>query len=230
MKFLTKEQENELWNANVAGGLRGAAYAGAIGIPGLWALQRYSPRFRAVPLTVTALGVVVATFPFISVGAEKAGEAYQQSLWTGVGLKELTVEQQRAEDRWEHLTTSEKVKDWAGKQQYRLVGGSWVASMVIAGAIVARNPSATFPQKLVQARMWAQGLTVAVLIASGVLSGVNAQTGFKAPEDVDHSWRTILEESQKEEQRQKAAKVRLPTRTERPLLFGSTTQGNDMTP
>jgi hypothetical protein len=112
-----------LWNANVAGGLRGAAYAGAIGIPGLWALQRYSPRFRAVPLTVTALGVVVATFPFISVGAEKAGEAYQQSLWTGVGLKELTVEQQRAEDRWEHLTTSEKVKDWAGKQQYRLVGG-----------------------------------------------------------------------------------------------------------
>jgi hypothetical protein len=42
--------------------------------------------------------------------------------------------------------------------------------------------------------MWAQGLTVAVLIASGVLSGVNAQTGFKAPEDVDHSWRTILGE------------------------------------
>jgi hypothetical protein len=74
-------------------------------------------------LTVKALGVVVVTFTFISIGAEKAGEAYQQSLWLGVGLKEVTAEQQRAKDRWERLTTSEKVKDWAVNQQYSLFGG-----------------------------------------------------------------------------------------------------------
>jgi hypothetical protein len=112
-----------LWNANVAGGVRGAAYAGAICIPGVWALQRYSPKFRQLPLPLKALGVVVVTVPLISVGAEKAGEAYQQSLWTGVGLKELTAEQQRAQDRWERLSTSEKVKDWAINHQYTLVGG-----------------------------------------------------------------------------------------------------------
>jgi hypothetical protein len=74
-------------------------------------------------LSLKALGVVVVTVPLISVGAEKAGESYQQSLWTGVGLKELTVEQQRAQDRWEQLSTSEKVKDWAINHQYSLVGG-----------------------------------------------------------------------------------------------------------
>jgi hypothetical protein len=42
--------------------------------------------------------------------------------------------------------------------------------------------------------MWAQGLTVGVLIGSGVLAGVNAQTGNKPHEEEDHSWRTILGE------------------------------------
>ena len=46
------------------------------------------------------------------------------------------------------------------------MGGSWLASMAIALGLVGRNPYLTGAQKLVQARVYAQGLTVAVLIVT----------------------------------------------------------------
>lgn len=47
--------------------------------------------------------------------------------------------------------------------------------------------------QLVQARMWAQGLTVAVVIASGVMAGMSS-TGEKPVPKEDHSWRRVLGE------------------------------------
>ena len=56
--------------------------------------------------------------------------------------------------------------DWGKKNRYSIVGVSWVASMAIALGLVGRNPYLSTQQKLVQARVYAQGLTVAVLIAT----------------------------------------------------------------
>lgn len=46
---------------------------------------------------------------------------------------------------------------------------SWVASMGIALGLVGRSPYLSTAQKLVQARVYAQGLTLAVLIATAAL-------------------------------------------------------------
>lgn len=58
--------------------------------------------------------------------------------------------------------------DFGKEQRYKIVGGSWVASMAIALGLVGRNPYLSTQQKLVQARVYAQGLTVAVLIATAI--------------------------------------------------------------
>jgi hypothetical protein len=60
----------------------------------------------------------------------------------------------------------QRVKDWGGENRYGIVFGSWIASMGIALGLVQRNKYLTGAQKLVQARVYAQGLTVAVLLAS----------------------------------------------------------------
>ena len=57
---------------------------------------------------------------------------------------------------------------WGKRNRYSIVGGSWVASMAIALGLVGRNPYLSTQQKLVQARVYAQGLTVAVLIATAI--------------------------------------------------------------
>lgn len=58
------------------------------------------------------------------------------------------------------------------------MGASWVASMVGSFALVGRNPYLTGPQKLVQARVYAQGLTVAVLVASAVFELQDQKKGI----------------------------------------------------
>lgn len=55
---------------------------------------------------------------------------------------------------------------WLGENRYGIVFGSWVASMGAALGLVGRNPYLTGQQKLVQARVYAQGLTLAVVIIS----------------------------------------------------------------
>jgi Hypoxia induced protein conserved region len=56
--------------------------------------------------------------------------------------------------------------NWGREERYKIIGASWVASMAAAWVLVGRNPYLTGTQKLVQARVYAQGLTLAVLIAT----------------------------------------------------------------
>lgn len=91
-------------------------------------------------------------------------------------------------------STSQKAIDWAQKNRYSIVFGSWVASMGAALGIVGRNPYLSGQQKLVQARVYAQGLTMAVVIASLALEGNDAGQGkgrwekvkILDPNDPDH--------------------------------------------
>jgi hypothetical protein len=63
-------------------------------------------------------------------------------------------------------STKEKVMAWGKENRYSIVGVSWVASMGIALGLVGRNPYLSTTQKIVQARVYAQGLTLAVLVAT----------------------------------------------------------------
>jgi len=93
------------------------------------------------------------------------------------------------------------VRDVAARHEYGLIGGAWALSMVGAFSIIMRNPYQTLPQKVVQARMWAQGLTIGIIIAAGALTH---SRHVRETDDVgrrhlppDHSWRDILEAEEK---------------------------------
>jgi hypothetical protein len=73
--------------------------------------------------------------------------------------------------------TLQKVKDWGRENRYPIVTASWVASMGIALGLVGRNPYLSKAQKLVQARVYAQGLTLAVLIATAAFEVGDASKG-----------------------------------------------------
>jgi len=125
-----------------------------------------------------------------------------------------------------------KLKDWGRENRYPIVTASWVASMGIALGLVSRNKFLTTAQKLVQARVYAQGLTLAVLIATAALEVGDANQGkgrwetvkVLDPNDPEHKkmiekkihheayagedlWRDMVEtEERKIEARKKAAK------------------------
>lgn len=72
---------------------------------------------------------------------------------------------------------SQRLLVWGRENRYPIIGASWVLSMGLAFAIVGRSPYLTTSQKLVQARVYAQGLTLAVLIASAAFEISDRDTG-----------------------------------------------------
>ncbi|KAJ9106086.1 hypothetical protein QFC21_001226 [Naganishia friedmannii] len=191
------------WDANVKGGIKGALIAAGITIPGSLALHRFSPTYRQLPLPAKAFAAVVIAAPTIVYHAETAGTDYERSFWSGTGKRELDRKAQADIEKWNSMSSGAKFQDWAKRNQWTMVGGGWAGSMVIAGAILARNPYLTFSQKLVQARVWAQASTVATLILTGILAGT-ATKESKPMEEEDHSWRDILEDEEREEKARKA--------------------------
>lgn len=64
------------------------------------------------------------------------------------------------------LSFTDRATAFARREKYKIIGATWVASMVGSFVLVGRNPYLSGQQKIVQARVYAQGLTLAVLCAS----------------------------------------------------------------
>ena len=74
-------------------------------------------------------------------------------------------------------TILQRAKEWGRENRYSIVTASWVASMGIALGLVGRDPYLSRAQKLVQARVYAQGLTIAILLATALLEVGDASKG-----------------------------------------------------
>lgn len=86
-------------------------------------------------------------------------------------------EKEREDELVAGKTTLERVKEWAEENRYPIIFTFWVLSMGGSFAMVNRNRYLSGSQKLVQARMYAQGSTLAVLLASFAVESNDARKG-----------------------------------------------------
>jgi len=100
--------------------------------------MRASTFYRALPIPLKAFAGVVTILPCISISAEKAGEAYERSQWSGIGKRELDLQEKREQERLEALGTSARVKDWAGRNRYGIIAGGCVL-VHVNGRVVLIN-------------------------------------------------------------------------------------------
>jgi hypothetical protein len=167
MKILTKEEEKLHYHATVKGGILGGFLGLGVGAAGVVAATRRYPGFRSltVPFRVF-LAVSTGTFSAI-ISADRASRSYEDQRNPN---RKYTDQNRTLEEQYEATKSyGQRARDWAEENRYSIVFGSWVASMGAALGIVQRNRYLTGQQKLVQARVYAQGLTIAVLLASFML-------------------------------------------------------------
>ncbi|KAF3917201.1 hypothetical protein ABW20_dc0106359 [Dactylellina cionopaga] len=176
MKILTKEEEDEHYAATIRGGLKGGAYGLGIGLAGAYLLNHRYPFFRSLTLPLKAFLVSSsATFALI-IAADNASRSYEATRYhTNISYQDQTA-RLLAENR-SRMTASERAMDWGRENRYKIVGGSWVASMAGSLAFVYRDKYLSRAQKLVQARVYAQGLTLMVLLASAAFEITDARSG-----------------------------------------------------
>ncbi len=193
MKLLTKEQEAAHYNETLKGGAVGGFGGLALGTLGVMAASRRFAFFRGLTLPLRAFLITSAgTFGGI-VAADHWSRAYEKAS-NPKDVEFHERERQRAEQENAGKTFTERAMEFGRKERYKIVAGSWIASMITAFTLVNRNKYLSGQQKLVQARVYAQFLTLGVLVASAAfeISDSSNQTGryetvkYLDPKDPEH--------------------------------------------
>lgn len=177
------QAERDHYQEVLKGGAIGGSLGLLVGIGGVWAASARYKAFRSLTLPFrTFLVTSSATFGGM-VNADRYSTAFSRSQNPMAGYKDMAA---RANElAWEQQSTKDKLFEWGRENRYSIVFASWLASMGIALAIVGRAPMST-SQKVVQARVYAQGLTLAVLVASAAFEMNDAKQG-------SGRWETIRE-------------------------------------
>lgn len=176
MKILTKEEEAAHDRAVYTRGTIGLVYGTALGAAGVWAASRRFPMFRQLTIPFRAF-LIGSAGTFIGIIEADRGSRSFDIAHNPEKQRLIAEEEQQRKLFEQNKTTLERAKEWGSKNRYGIVFGSWVASMGAAFAIVSRDRYLSGAQKLVQARVYAQGLTLAVLLASFALEANDANKG-----------------------------------------------------
>lgn len=114
-----------------------------------------------------------------SICAEESSTRFEKKMYGGEETKDILAEHQR----WKQLPFSQKMVESLSNNKYKIIVASWAASMYGSWKLVDRDPYMTKAQKAVQARMYAQTLTVVLLLASIGLSMYEEKLASSRPKE-----------------------------------------------
>jgi hypothetical protein len=184
MSALTKEEaaahDSAVYRAGAIGGVAGLG----LGLAGVALASRRWPAFRQMTLPFKAFVLTSSgTFGLIIL-ADRASRQFH----TVVNPRLLQRDDENAAILSEARASQggmARALAWARERRYKIVAGSWAASMGVALYAVSRNRFLTTAQKLVQARVYAQALTLVVLVATAALEVGDAGAG-------KGQWETVM--------------------------------------
>ncbi|AWU74616.1 hypothetical protein CAS74_004851 [Pichia kudriavzevii] len=167
MKLVSEEEIRAHTRTTLMGGIKGMALGTAMSL-GIYALApRYYPRLFSLPWSIrTAVFIIPPVFT-ASVNAELCSNEFDYDMYSSEASQKRILAEHR---RWEALSPTEKIVETLSAKKYAIITGLWGASMWGSWVYVNRDPLLTKTQKFVTARMYAQFLTVGLLLASIGLS------------------------------------------------------------
>ncbi|KZF22345.1 hypothetical protein L228DRAFT_248020 [Xylona heveae TC161] len=181
MKLLSKEDEEAHYKEVATGGTIGTILGLIGGAAGIMAASKRYQMIRNLTLPMKSFLVTSSgTFTGI-IAADRSSRAFENQRNTQVQWY-LNRSKQLAAQAPSGHTMTERMLAWGYAEKYKIVGVTWVASMIGSFVVVSRNAHLTVRQKLVQARVFAQGLTLAVMVATAALE-ISDQKAKKKKDD-----------------------------------------------
>jgi len=175
MKVISKEEEKAHFDEVIRGGLIGGSIMGGLGLAGVLAASRRWQAFRSLTLPFRAFLVTSSATAGAVITAERYSIKFQRAKDPMSTYKDAA--QRAGETARQQETHWKRFVDYCRENRYTIVGLGWVASMAVAFTLVSRNRYLTTSQKLVQARVYAQGLTLALILAAGAFETADAKSG-----------------------------------------------------
>lgn len=167
MKLISPEERRAHDRMVNIGGLKGLILGTALSLGLFGFAPKYYPRLLKLPWSIkTAIFVVPPAFA-ASVNGELSSQEFDYEMYSSETSQKRLMEEHQ---RWEELSTSDKVVETLDRHKFKIVTGLWAASMFGSWHYVNKDPLLTKTQKLVQARMYAQFITVGLLLSTLALS------------------------------------------------------------
>lgn len=204
-------QENKTTNtlthsAVLKGGSVGGVLGLAAGYAGVMLAARRYHTIRHLTIPMKAFLVTSAgTFMGI-IAADNASRNFEVSR-NSERLWYENREERLRQQELANMSFSDRAMAFARRERYSIVGVTWIASMIGSFAIVGRSPYLSGAQKIVQARVYAQGLTVLVLVGSAAFEiserrrirrEIEAAKGVEGEKGEAAKGRAVLEEKDEE--------------------------------
>ncbi|KAK0520195.1 Replication factor C, subunit RFC4 [Tilletia horrida] len=189
-----EQRRQRQYDYAVSQAAKGAALGLGVALPVAYVLNKRWAPFRRLNLPVQAFFVSSASIATGVIAADKAGIRFDEQHYTDRGAelrrRALTAEEQM----WAELSTRDRILTHIKDNQFAAVAGIWALSL---GGIFAyiRTQPLSGAQKLVQARVYAQGITLASLLGLAGISQIPS-AGDKIlnyeKEASQHSWRNFI--------------------------------------
>jgi len=190
-KQLTREQQERLSHISFMGGLKGAAFGLGLGLITTVVAQKRIPNFQAISTPMKSMMIGSASIAGYLFGSERDATKYENAEYGYLDEEEL-MKLARA-DGGERLTAKDSIVHYLNSNRWSIIAGSWLVSMAGALTYSFSNKYLTTQQKVVQARMYAQAVTIAVLMASAGLSVYAGEEDKNQKDEPDAQLRAVLE-------------------------------------
>ena len=159
MKLLTKEEEAAHYREVVRGGTIGGLLGLAGGLAGVALASRRYHSIRSLTLPLKAF-LITSTGTFTGIiAADHASRTFEASQNQDMRFLEDRELRLRKEE-YANLSLSDRLTTFMREEKYKIIGATWVASIVGSFVLVGRNPYLTGQQKIVQARVYADRKSV----------------------------------------------------------------------
>lgn len=195
MKLLDDEERNAHWNAVLYEGAKGLVIgAGVSALLVAGVKRRYPVAYASYNPSVRAAMWAMPTISVSAFFADNGSLKFDEAQYRLEYYKKLDDEKLR---RWQSLSTGDKAFTLVNDNKYGIIIGAWGASLWGSWAIVNRDKYMTVAQKAVQARVYAQAITVVLLLGTLLLSMHERTLAEKEPAPVPE-WKRYLEEQEME--------------------------------
>ncbi|KAG2183261.1 hypothetical protein INT43_006265 [Umbelopsis isabellina] len=197
---LSKEQQEKLSHVSFMGGVKGAAFGLGLGLISTVVAQKRSPNFQALTTPVKSIMAGSATVAGYLFGSERGARKYENAEYGYLDEEELR--RLAHEEGGQSVSAKDGIIHYLNANRWSIIAGSWAVSMVGALTYSFSNRYLSTQQKIVQARMYAQAVTIAVLMASAGLSVYAKDDEKEQHDEPDAQLRAVLELPHKEKSKQ----------------------------
>lgn len=203
MKILDDEERNAHWNTVLREGAKGCVVGfGCAGVLVSLVKKRYPAHYMKFNSSIKA---AMWAMPTISMGAFFADDGswkFDEEMYRGDYYKK--IEQEKLE-KWNSLSNSDKAFTLVNDNKYKIIVSAWAASLYGSWYFVNKDKYMTVAQKAVQARVYAQAITVVLLLGTLLLNMHERELQAKEPAPVPEWKRYLDEQEAAKQQKQKSA-------------------------